>query len=125
MGTGVGLEGEVIQPREGTERLLQEDYQRPGAHHRMLRLQGVQVLELWQGSHLLVDLRIVLHRTGAEGIEARINTEVIIREVRVVAHHRQFVALWQRGILGTAQLLWNLVIAKVISWQTISSAAFL
>ena len=78
VGSGVGLEGEVVQSREGTERLLQEDHQRPGTHHRMLRLQGVQVLELRQGGHLLVDLRIVLHRTGAEGIEARIDTKVII-----------------------------------------------
>ena len=78
MGTGIGFEGEVVQSCEGTERLLQEDYQRPSAHHRMLRLQRVQVLELWQGCHLLVDLRIVLHRTGTEGIEARIDTEVII-----------------------------------------------
>ena len=57
-------------------------------------LRRMEVLELRQGCHLLVDLRIVLHRTGAEGIEACIDTEVIIREVRVVAHHREFVALW-------------------------------
>ena len=94
MGARIGLEGEVSQSREGTERLFQEGHQCLGSRDRMGGLRRMEVLELRQGCHLLVDLRIVLHRTGAERIEARIDTEVIIREVRVVAHHREFVALW-------------------------------
>ena len=80
----------------------------------------MQALELRQGSHLLVDLGIVFHRTRTKGIEACIHTEVIIREVRVVAHHCQFVALRQCRILRTTHQGWYLVIAKLILWQAIA-----
>ena len=125
MGACIGLEGEMSQTREGTERLLQKDDEGTCACHRGFGLQGVQVLELGQRGHLLVDLRIVLHRTGAEGIEARIDTEVIVGEVRIVAHHRQLVALRQCCLFLAAEFLWYLVIAKAVSGQTVALAALL
>ena len=42
-----------------------------------------------------------------------------------MAHHRQLVALGQRDLFGTTQLLGNLVIAEIVPWQTVTSATFL
>ena len=122
VGSGVRLEGEVCQSRQLAERTLQQYHQRPCSRYRMVGLQGVQVLELRQGRHLLVDFRIVLHGTRAEGVEASIDTKVVIREVRVVTHHRQFVGLGQLGILLPADALRYLVIAEVILRQAIAFA---
>ena len=125
MGTGIGFEGEVSQTREGTERLLQQDDEGSDTCHRGLRLQGVQILELRQSGHLLVDFGVVLHRTGAQGIEARIDTKVVVREVCVVTHHRQLVALRQLRLLSTPHRSGDLVVAEVVPWQTVAFAAFL
>ena len=62
----------------------------------------MDVLELWQGSHLLIDLRVVLHRTRTQGIETGVNTKVIIREVRIVTHHRQLITLRKGSLFRTA-----------------------
>ena len=115
----------MSQAREGTKRLLQKDDECSGTPHRVIRLQGMQILELRQGGHLLVDLGVVLHRTGTKGIEARIYTEIVIREVRVMTHHRQLVALRQFCLLSTSHRSGYLVIAKIVPWQTIAFAAFL
>ena len=42
-----------------------------------------------------------------------------------MAHHRQLVALGQCCLFLAAELLWNLVITKAVSWQTIALAALL
>ena len=46
MGTCIGLEGEMSQTREGTERLLQKDDKGTSTCHSRFGLHGVQVLEL-------------------------------------------------------------------------------
>ena len=98
MGTCIGLEGEVSQTCKGTERLLQQGNQRLSTSNGMLGLFWMQILELRQRCHLLIDLRIVFHRTRAKRIEACINPKIIIREVGVMTYYRQFVALRQSSI---------------------------
>ena len=61
MGAGVWLEGEVCQPGELAERALEQSDDSLGTLDGVSRLRGVQVLELRQGGHLLVNLGIVLH----------------------------------------------------------------
>ena len=63
MSTCIGLKGEVSQTCECTERLLQQSYQSLCTTYRFSRLFWVQILELGQSSHLLVDFGIVLHGT--------------------------------------------------------------
>ena len=122
MSAGVGLEREMCQAGEGTERLLQESDQCQRTLHGGLGLQRVQVLELWQGSYLLIELGVVLHRTRPQRIEARIDAEVTVREVGIMAHHRQFVALRQLCILGTAHRGRYLVTAETVRGQTVAFA---
>ena len=119
----IGLEGEMSQSRQRTERLVEHDDQSLGTEDGLFRLQRVQILESRQGSDLLVDLWIVLHRTGAQRVKTRIDTEVIIREVRVVTHHRQLVAFRQGSILLAAEFVGNLIITKIVTRQTIAFAA--
>ena len=83
----------------------------------------MQVLELRQGGHLLIDLRVILHRTRTQRIETGINAKVIIREIGIVAHHGQLVTLRQCRSLRPAHGSWYLVIAKIILGQTVAFAA--
>ena len=99
MGTSIGLKGEVSQTRQLAQRALKERHNGQSPLNGLSRLFRMQVLELRQGSHLLIDLRVVLHRTGTKRIEACIHTEVVVGEIGIVTHHRQFVALGQCGIL--------------------------
>ena len=63
MRSGIGLEGEVCQTRQGTEGAFQHDGCSAGTLDSMVGLHGMQVLELRQGSHLLIDFGVVLHCT--------------------------------------------------------------
>ena len=63
MSTSVWLECEVSQTCKGTERLLEHDNQSTGTNDSLFRLQRMQVLELRQSGHLLIDLGIIFHRT--------------------------------------------------------------
>ena len=71
------------------------------------------------------DLYSPVSGTVVEVNEARIHTKVIIREVCIVTHHREFVALGQLGIFCTLYRSRYLVSAKIISWQAVAFAAFL
>ena len=125
MGTGIGLKGEMSQTREGTERLFQEGNQCLGTLYGCSRLPGMQVLKLWHSSYLFVYLGIVLHCTRSQWIEACIYTEVIIRQIGIMTHHCQFIALRQSSIFCTFHRSWYLVTAIVVLWQTITLATLL
>ena len=58
--------------------------------YRLGGLEGMKLPETGQGSHVLVELRVVLHRAGAERVEAGIHREVERGETGEVAHHVQF-----------------------------------
>ena len=85
----------------------------------------MQMLELRHGSHFLIDFRIVLHRTGAQRIETRIHAKIIIGEVGIMAHYRQFVTLRQRSILSTLHGCRYLVMAIIVARQAVAFAALL
>jgi hypothetical protein len=57
--------------------------------------QGMGVAPTRQGGGLLVDLGVVLHRAGAQGIELRVYREVLLREPREVPHEAELVQLGQ------------------------------
>ena len=120
MSTSVGLKGEMSQTGQCTQRAFQQRHQGASTLNRMVGLQGMKVLELRQGSHLLVDFGVILHRTGPQGIEARIDTEVIIREIRIVTHHCQLVAFGEISLRLTTKEWWQLVIAIIVLRQAVA-----
>ena len=125
MGTGKGLQREGVQSRQFAKRPAEQRTHRLGTLDRLVGLQRVQVLELRQGSHLLVDLRVILHRTRPQGIKAIVDAKVIGRQIGIMAHHGHLVALGQFSIALSAQLLWHLVVAEAVLGQTVTFAALL
>src|SRR6266550_5704156 len=64
----------------------------------------MQVPEPRQPDDALVHARVVLHRAGAERVEARVDPEVARRELREVADEIRLGDLRQAGRVGTTQL---------------------
>jgi hypothetical protein len=54
--------------------------------HRLLRLERVDVGESRQPRHLLVEARIMLHRTGAKRKQPEVDGVILARQTGVVAH---------------------------------------
>ena len=125
MCAGVGFQGEVSQTSQSTERALQQRADSLCTTGGIGRLQGMQVLELRQGCHFLVEFGVVLHRTGAEWIEAVVHTEVVGTEVRIVAHHGELVTLWQRSRLLALLFLWQFMVSKAVLRQCHTTTALL
>jgi hypothetical protein len=69
----------------------------------------MEVGEPRQGSHLLVDGRVVFHRATAKGVKTIVHPEVVGTQVGVVAHHGEFITLWQFSLALSAQCLWQMV----------------
>ena len=117
MCTSIRLKRELSQASQRTKSLVEHGDYRFSSHSRLCRLRRVQVLELWKCCYLFVNLRIVLHGTRPKRIEARIHTKVIVRQIRIVTHHRQLITLWQSCILGTFHRSRYLIITKIILGQ--------
>ena len=97
VGTGVGVEGKLGEAGYFGEHLLLFPIEAQGTLYGVGRLGGVELREGRQGGHLFVDFGVVLHRATAQGIEARINAEVVVRHVGVVASHGLLVGFGQAG----------------------------
>ena len=125
MSTGEGLQRESMQARQLAQRAAEQRADGLSTAHGLGGLQRVEVLELRQGRHLLVELRVVLHRARPQRIEAVVHTEVVGRQVSIVAHHRHLVALGQLGVLCTPHAGRHLVAAKAVLGQRIAATALL
>ena len=66
-------------------------------------LQGMQGGEPGEARGRLVHLGVVLHRAGAQGVQARVHGVVEVGEAHVVAHHVDLGDLGE-GKAGAAQL---------------------
>jgi hypothetical protein len=64
----------------------------------------VEVAEAGQGGEALVDPWVVLHRAGAERVEAGVDPEVPRRELREVPQQVRFGELGQAWRLGSGEL---------------------
>ena len=109
MGSGIGVQGELLQARNLGKAGLQEVVNSEGTLGGLGILQRVQTRELAVRGNLLVDLGIVFHRAGTQGIEARVHTEVVVAHVGVVAHNAQLVNLGQQRRVLTHQALRQVV----------------
>ena len=80
------LQGDRRQACDLAQDLLQLPHQLERALGAVVLLVRVEAREPGQPGDELVDPRVVLHRAGAERVEARVDTEVPVGEVREVAH---------------------------------------
>ena len=74
----IGLESEMSHTCEFTERALQQTDDGLCTTRSLHRLFRMYVLELRLCGYLLIDFRVILHRTGAERIEACVYTKIIV-----------------------------------------------
>ncbi len=79
-----GLQGHGRKPGHLGEDLLELPHQLERTLRALVLLVWVQVGEAGKPRETLVDARVVLHRAGAERIEARVDPEVAVGEVREV-----------------------------------------
>ena len=82
---GRRLQRDRVEAGDLGEDLLQPPHQLERALRAVLLLVRVQVAEAGQRDDALVDARVVLHRAGAERVEARVDPEVARRELGEVA----------------------------------------
>ena len=59
----------------------------------LCRLQRMQACENRIGSNLLIDLRIVFHRTASERVESGIHAEIHLRKICIMADYIKFAYL--------------------------------
>ena len=108
LGAGGRLERDGVEARHLGEDLLQPPHQLERALRPVLLLQRVEPREPGQRREPLVDPRVVLHRAGAERIEAGVDAEVARRELGEVADELELRHLGQARRLGAAELLGEL-----------------
>jgi len=104
VGAGRGLEADVRQAADLAQRALQQPHQLQRSLGALRVLGRVQASVAGQRRHTLVQTRVVLHRAGAERVEAGVEVEVAAREPVVVADDLRLGDLRQAGRLGAQQL---------------------
>ena len=91
------------EPRDLGEDPLQRPHQLERTLGAFVLLMGVQIPESGQPSDALVDPRVVLHRAGAERVEARVDAERPVCERREVANELGLGELRQSRSAGTSE----------------------
>ena len=76
VGAGTGLQADVRQAADLTQALLQQPHQLQRALGAARVLRGMQAGVAGERSDPLVEARVVLHRAGAERVEAAVEVEV-------------------------------------------------
>ncbi len=107
------------------EDLLQAPHELERALGAVLLLERVEVGEAGKPRDHLVDARVVLHRAGAERIEARVDAEVPRRQLGEVPHEVGLGDLGQARRLGTPQLVGDLGHGEIDLRQRVCRPAWL
>ncbi len=89
------LEGDRWQPGDLAERLLQSDHEFECALHGVEGLVRMESRETLQTRCVLVDPRVVLHRTTPERVRSRVDPEVHLGKMSVVTHDLDLGDVWQ------------------------------
>ena len=101
VGTRIRIEREFGKAGYAGESLLEIIVKFESTLRGLDILKRMQRRELRHGGDLLVDLRIVLHRTASKRIEAGVDTEILIRKIRVMSYNLEFADFRQlRGLLA-------------------------
>ena len=90
MGSGIGIERELLETRKRGQSLLQIVVEFKRALRGLCFLKRMDFGEFGHSGHLLVDFGVVLHGTASEGIETGVDTEVLVRKIGIVTHHVEF-----------------------------------
>ena len=94
-----------MQAGDLAENLLETPHELEGTLRRVGILERVQVAEARMPDDSLVDARVVLHRAGAQRIEARVDPERARGKLGKVANELGFGDLGEPGGLLAAQLV--------------------
>ena len=104
LGAGSRLQGDAGKAADLLQPFLQLVHQQQAALHGLDRLERVQPGEAGQAGGLLVDLGVVLHRAGAERVDARVDAVVQLRQAGEVADHIHLGQFGQRQVLARQAL---------------------
>ena len=102
LGARRGLEADRVEPGDLAEDPLEVPLQLERALRGVVVGERVEVAEAREPDEPLVDARVVLHRAGAERVEARVDAEVAARELGEMAQHLGLGELGKprRGLAG-------------------------
>ena len=104
LSAGGGLERASIHPAHLAEGLLQAEHHLERALRQGVGRHRVEAQKAGDARGPLVDLRVVLHGAGPERVHARVDGEVLLAELHVVAHGLGLRDLGQAGLLLAEQV---------------------
>src|SRR5205085_12662366 len=113
-GPGGRLERHRVEPGDLGEDLLQAPLELERTLYAVLVLQRMEVREPGQLPEPLVDPRVVLHRAGAERVEARVDAEVARRQLGEVADELELGHLRKARRVGAPKLLRELAAREAL-----------
>ena len=114
VGAGRGLQADVGQAADLAQRLLQQPHQLQRTLGALRVLGRVQAGVAGQRRDPLVEARVVLHRAGAERVEAAVEVEVAPREAVVVTDDLRLGDLGQARWLVAQQLGRDQLLERVL-----------
>ena len=103
-----GLERDCVQAADLGEDLLQAPHELERALRPVLLLKRMEVAEARERDHALVDPRVVLHRAGAERVEAGVHAEGPVGQSSEMADDLRLGELGKARRLAAAELLGHL-----------------
>ena len=105
VGAGGGLEGHGVHAGDLLQQVRRLAVDRETALDRLLPLEGVDGGEARQGGHVLVDLGVVLHGAGTQGVEPVVDPVDLLGQGGVVAGHLRlrYLRQLQFGLPGVGQ----------------------
>ena len=120
---GGRLERDRVEPAHLGEDLLEAPHELERALRGLLLLVRMEVAEARQVDDPLVHARVVLHRAGAERVEARVDAEVAVGESREVADELGLRDLGQPRRLPAGELLRDLRLRQLVARQRAGATA--
>ncbi len=123
LGTGCRLERYASKACDLLKPFLERVHQKHRTLNRFGILVRVQPSETWQPGHLLVDFGVVLHRAGAQWVEALVNAVVHLGQAQVMSHDVNLADLRQRQIVAQQLLGGHVCLGHITIGQNHAAAA--
>ena len=119
---GGRLQRDAVQSGDFFQQFFQVIDELEDALRMFGRLQWMEIGEAGQIGNLFVQLGIVLHGAGAQGVEALVDAEGSLREAREVAHHLKLADFWKvRGCANDIRRkqLFDRGVRNIQGWQRV------
>ncbi len=94
------LECVSIHTRDIIEQLFQTVEELKVTLDGAVGLQGMRCGKACKRRHILVNLRVIFHRAGAQRIRTHLDVVVFVRHIGVMANHRNFVHIGDIGLFS-------------------------